>query len=257
LNHNFNQLVETLARSNDLSTRWLKLCCYRSKLKPSNVFQPKSKPANASAKSLKPSPSAKSNEKCRAIVRAAYQTLAEKGFEGLRMREIAKRAGIDHSTLHYYFSGKEALIDGVVDHIVQDLAIGRPPMENAEIAPREIIAAHFDALVRQMEQTPEMFVVLVELHSRAMREPALRAIFAKNDRAWKGFLVEILQAGIQKNEFPATLVPEVAADVIISMVRGLSTTFAGRAALMKRPLQQLLLWLEGGGAGSAAKRART
>jgi AcrR family transcriptional regulator len=97
------------------------------------------------------------------------------------MRQIAKRAGIDHSTLHYYFSGKETLIDGVVDHIVQDLAIGRPPMENAEIAPREIIAAHFDALVRQKEQTPEMFVVLVELHSRAMREPALRAIFAKND----------------------------------------------------------------------------
>jgi hypothetical protein len=71
------------------------------------------------------------------------------------------------------------------------------------------------------------------------------------------FLVETLQAGIQKSEFPASLVPEVAADVIISMVRGLSTTFAGRAALMKRPLQQLLLWLEGGGAGSAAKRART
>jgi hypothetical protein len=28
------------------------------------------------------------------------------------------------------------------------LAIGRPPMENMEIAPREIIAPHFDALVR-------------------------------------------------------------------------------------------------------------
>jgi hypothetical protein len=90
-----------------------------------------------------------------------------------------------------------------------------------------------------------------------MREPALRAIFAKNDRAWKGFLVETLRAGIQKNEFSATLVPEVAADVIISIVRGLSITFAGRAALMKRPLQQLLLWPEGGDAGSVAKRAHT
>ena len=80
------------------------------------------------------------------------------------MREIAKKAGIDHSTLHYYFSGKEALIDGVVDHIVQDLAIGRPPLENAEIAPREIIAAHFDALVRQMEHTPEP---ALEVHWRS------------------------------------------------------------------------------------------
>lgn len=210
------------------------------------MTQPRPKPVNTSAKSLKPSRSAKSNERRREIVHAAYQALAEKGFEGLRMREIAKRAGIDHSTLHYYFSGKEALIDGVVDYIVQDLAIGRPETKNAEISPREQLASHFNALIRQMEQTPEMFVVLVELHSRALREPALRAIFAKNDRAWKGFLVETLRAGIQKNEFPATLLPEVAADVIIALVRGLSTTFSGRAALMKRPLQQLLHWLEGG-----------
>ena len=39
------------------------------------------------------------------------------------MREVAKRAGIDHSTLHYYFSGKEALIDGVVDHILKFFSI--------------------------------------------------------------------------------------------------------------------------------------
>jgi hypothetical protein len=65
-----------------------------------------------------------------------------------------------------------------------------------------------------------MFVVPVELHSRAMREPALRAVFAKNDRARKGFLVETLRAGIQKNEFPATLLPEVAADVIIAFLEG-------------------------------------
>jgi AcrR family transcriptional regulator len=223
--------------------------------KMQKMIHPKSKPANNSGKSLRPAHSAKSIERRRQIVRAAYQTLAEKGFEGLRMREIAKRAGIDHSTLHYYFSGKEALIGGVVDYIVQDLAIGRPQAKNAEISPRELLTGHFNALIQQMEQTPEMFVVLVELHSRAMREPALRAIFAKNDRAWKTFLVETLQAGIQKNEFQATLAPEAAADAIISLVRGLSTTFAGRAGLMKRPFQQLLRWLEGD-AASPAKGTR-
>jgi AcrR family transcriptional regulator len=187
----------------------------------------------------------KSLERRQEIVRAAYQTLAEKGFEGLRMREIAKRAGIDHSTLHYYFSGKESLINGVVDHIVQDLAIGRPDMDKRELSPREVIAGHFNALVRQMEQTPEMFVVLVELQARAIREPALRAIFAKNDRGWKGFLVEALRAGIQRKQFPATLQPEVAADIIIAFVRGLNTTFLGRPQMMKEPLQQMLRWLEG------------
>jgi AcrR family transcriptional regulator len=209
------------------------------------VIRSKPNPAKTSGKTPKSKDSAKNNERRREIVQAAYQTLAEKGFEGLRMREIARRAGIDHSTLHYYFSGKESLIDGVVDYIVEDLAIGRPDMEKGEPSPRELIAGHFNALIRQMEKTPEMFVVLVELQARAVREPALRAIFVKNDRGWKGFLVEILRAGIHKKEFPATLQPEVAADVIIAFVRGLSTTFSGRPELMKRPVQQMLRWLEG------------
>jgi AcrR family transcriptional regulator len=211
----------------------------------SNPVTARSKPSAYHPKPLTTSKSAKSVDRRQAIVQAAYQTLAEKGFEGLRMREIAKKAGIDHSTLHYYFAGKEALIDGVIDHIVQDLAIGRPNRDKEELSPREVIAGHFNALVRQMEQTPEMFVVLVELQARAVREPALRAIFAKNDRGWKGFLVEALRAGIQKGEFPATLQPEVAADIIIAFVRGLNTTFLGRPQLMKQPLQQVLRWLEG------------
>jgi AcrR family transcriptional regulator len=209
------------------------------------VIHPKPNPAKTSGEAPKSKDSAKSNQRRHQIVHAAYQTLAEKGFEGLRMREIAKRAGIDHSTLHYYFSGKESLIDGVVDYIVEDLAIGRPDMEKAELSPREVLTGHFNALVRQMEQTPEMFVVLVELQARAVRETALRAIFAKADRGWKGFLVETLRAGIQKKELPLTLVPEVAADVIIAFVRGLNTTYLGRPELMKRPLEQMLRWLEG------------
>jgi AcrR family transcriptional regulator len=204
------------------------------------------KPKPAFARSLKTGHSSKSVDRRRTIVSAAYQTLAEKGFEGLRMREIAKRAGINHSTLHYYFAGKEALIAGVVDHIVQDLSIGRnQAVETEEIGPRQRLTAHFDALIRQMRQRPEMFVVLAEINARSMREPGIRSIVARQDRAWKKFLVEILLTGIQKNEFAPKLVPEVAAEAIISFVRGLSVTCAGRAELMQRPLHQLLLWLEG------------
>lgn len=200
-----------------------------------------------SDKSPQRSLTAKNAERRRDIVHAAYQTLAEKGFEGLRMREIAKRAGIDHSTLHYYFAGKEALIDGIVDYIVKDLAIGRSPaVETEALNPRLRLMAHFDALIKQLQETPEMFVVLAELHSRAMREPALRSIFRKNDRGWKSFLTDILEAGILQNEFKANFVPDLIAEMIISLIRGLTITCAGQPDSMKRPLQQLIVWLETG-----------
>ena len=162
------------------------------------------------------------------------------------MRDIAERAGIDHSTLHYYFAGKEALIDAIVDYIVLDLAVGRSPVaESKEVSPRLRLTAHFDALIKQLQETPEMFVVLAELNTRAMREPLLRAIFNKNDRKWKGFLTEVLVSGTQRNEFKGNFPPEVAAEAIISLIRGLTITCAGRPELMRRPFYQVFTWLEG------------
>ena len=166
------------------------------------------------------------------------------------MRDIAKQAGIDHSTLHYYFAGKEALIDAIVDHIVEDLAVGRSPVSEAEgLSPRLRLSAHFDALIKQLDETPEMFVVLAELNARAMREPSLRAIFNKNDRKWKTFLTEVLMSGMERKEFKGKFLPEAAAEAIISVIRGLTITCAGRPELMRRPLHQVLVWLEGGNGG--------
>jgi len=179
------------------------------------------------------------------IVQAAYQTIAERGFEGLRMAEIAKRAGMNHATLHYYFAGKEALIDGVLDYIVQELSIGRDPSADTEsMSPRHRLTAHFAQLLRQMHEQPEMFIVLTEINARSMRDSGVRSVVAKNDWGWKRFLLDILRDGIRKKEFNVGLDPELAADVIIALIRGLYITYAGRVDDMAHPLRQLFRWLE-------------
>jgi len=53
------------------------------------------------------------DERRRSLVLAAYQLIAEKGFEQLRTRDVAARAGVNIATLHYYFASKEDLIPGV------------------------------------------------------------------------------------------------------------------------------------------------
>lgn len=44
------------------------------------------------------------------IVEAAYQVLAEQGFEKASTKEIAKQAGISQGLINYYFSSKEDLM---------------------------------------------------------------------------------------------------------------------------------------------------
>jgi hypothetical protein len=58
------------------------------------VIRPKPKPTNTSGKSLKPNHSAKSNERRREIVRAAYQTLAEKDLRGSGCVRSPKERGL-------------------------------------------------------------------------------------------------------------------------------------------------------------------
>jgi AcrR family transcriptional regulator len=189
----------------------------------------------------------KRDQRRRQIVRAAYETIAAEGFGGLRMRAIAERAGMNHATLHYYFAGKAAVVDGVFDYIVQDLAIGRGPRTaQSGLTPRELLIAHFEELMRQVDEQPEMFVVLSEVHTLAMHDPAIRAHTAKYDRRWKGFLTALLRDGLAQGQFSASLDVGATAEILMAVLRDLSTTHLGRADRMRRPLQQLLRWIDGG-----------
>lgn len=46
-----------------------------------------------------------------AILEAAEQEFLDKGFAGAKTPEIAKRAGVNHAMLHYYFRTKENLFN--------------------------------------------------------------------------------------------------------------------------------------------------
>lgn len=53
------------------------------------------------------------------IAEAAREVFVEKGMTGARMQEIADRAGINKSLLHYYFRSKDKLFDFVFSKIMK------------------------------------------------------------------------------------------------------------------------------------------
>ena len=50
-----------------------------------------------------------------AILRAAVEVFAERGYDGARMREVAERAGVADGTLYLYFEGKEAILVSILE----------------------------------------------------------------------------------------------------------------------------------------------
>lgn len=154
-----------------------------------------------------------------AVVQAAYALIAEKGFEGLRTRQVAERVGINSATLHYYFPTKEALIQGVVHHLMHELQISRVTVDKSASALEKLRAEFADMRIR-LRESPDQFVVLTELAVRAWRDPAIAGIMSYLDQGWHDHLVSILQAGVAENTFRPNLNLDATANSMMSQLRG-------------------------------------
>ena len=189
-------------------------------------------------------------ERQEALVQAAYRLLAERGFEGLRTREIAARVGVNVATLHYYFPTKEALIQGVVGH-----AMGRfRSTLSVDGSTAARVRGHFAGLRRLARDEPELFAVMGELALRARRDPAIAAIVQRTDDVWHATLRGLLRRAQRDRALATTAEPDEAAGVVVAALKGVfMLPAAGKSRRLARTLAQLERWL---GLKDAAARKR-
>ena len=55
-----------------------------------------------------------------ALINAACEMLAESGPNGMSVRNVANRAGVNHGQVHHYFGGKEGLIEAAASHLARE-----------------------------------------------------------------------------------------------------------------------------------------
>jgi AcrR family transcriptional regulator len=111
------------------------------------------------------------DDRRRDLVLAAYHQIAERGFEGLRTREIAAEVGVNVATLHYYFPTKESLIRGVLDYAMGQFRGTLKPSGSAA----DELRNHLRGLRRLLIDEPQLGLVLGELTLRSVRDPNVAA----------------------------------------------------------------------------------
>ena len=157
----------------------------------------------------------------REIAAAARSLVAERGFEGLRTRDIADRVGINIATLHYHVPTKEALIELLAlsmrdDFMAQNIARpreGRPPAERLRM--------ELDDFRETLETDYELMLALAELIERARRDENVAAAIRPMQKHWRAQIETILAEGREDGSFRTDLDPSAAAIMVI----GTLTTF--------------------------------
>jgi AcrR family transcriptional regulator len=146
------------------------------------------------------------------IVVAAFERVAEIGFEGLRLRQVAEQVGIDHSTLHHYFATKQDLIAAVTEYTTRQFW----PTGATGPDPAAALRQHLDALAQLTERRPELFAVSAELDLRARRDPEMAAVLARHEQGWRKLLTGLIERG----RWAVPVDAAQAAELVIATVKG-------------------------------------
>jgi TetR/AcrR family transcriptional regulator, regulator of cefoperazone and chloramphenicol sensitivity len=177
------------------------------------------------------------------LVRAAFACLAADGFEGLRTRSVADRAGVNIATLHYYFPTKEALIGGVADFLAtQFIILHAAPVSRSGNLVLDRLHQEFADAYFYREEHPELAAVLFELQLRGRRDPAVRSIVEPLFGHWQFGIEQWMKAGVEQGVFRPDLDAAAAAAFLTAAIAGTGVLGTSRQQL-ERIFAAVEAWL--------------
>jgi AcrR family transcriptional regulator len=168
-----------------------------------------------------------------AIRQAAIALIAERGFEAMTLRELARRVGVQPGSIYRYFPSKgRLLVELLLEHLhflLEQWQRERPDTDD----PVELLRAFVDFHVRSHTlRRQEVFVANMELRSLAPAD--YRRVVALR-RRYEDILTEILRDGLARGAFRVADA-RVAAFAVLAMLTGVGTWYREDGRLGKREL---------------------
>jgi AcrR family transcriptional regulator len=187
----------------------------------------------------KAGPRASQEKRRQELVLAAFDLIAEHGFEGLRTRDVAARVGVNIATLHYYFPTKEALIRGVLDQAMLRFRSTLAPHGS----PADQLRNHLRAVRKLLAEEPELKAVMGELALRSARDRSIAAIMTEMYEGWHATVRGLLRRAVKEGGLRQDVDSDgVAALVLATLTAATLPTLSGTPR-SDQALRQLERWL--------------
>jgi len=173
------------------------------------------------------------------LVLAAYRLLAERGFEGLRTRDVAADVGVNIATLHYYFPTKEALIRGVLDHAMSRFRTTLEPHGS----PSDQLRNHLHGVQSLLLEEPELGAVMAELALRSVRDERIGTILDEMYDLWHVTVRGLLRRAARDGGLAPDVDSDAVAALVVSTLTALTLPVMADPARGDRAVEQLETWL--------------
>lgn len=157
------------------------------------------------------------------ITRAALAAFAEKGYDGTRVTDVARRAGISKGLLYLYFRTKEELFKAVIKSVVMPrLEKLDSAVAHTDLSAEAFLRGPFVEFARELPRSPARMLVRLMV-AEGPKHPDLTAWYWENV-VGKGIAIleRLIERGVAAGEFRRSALQEfpqmLIAPVLFSIV---------------------------------------
>ena len=180
------------------------------------------------------------------IVDAAREVLVEHGHGGTSTREVADRAGVRLSLVHYHFGGKQGLLVEVLERENEQLLARQRELYAAPGPLAEKWRIACDLLDDDIKSG--YVRVLWELWSAGLADPELAAGWRAAMSGWRDLITSVFEAWSEELDVELPLRPRALASLVANVFQGIEIELlAGvpeRDAPHREALEELALLIE-------------
>lgn len=179
-------------------------------------------------------------DKCCTIAKAALELIAEQGFHGTPISQIAKQAGVGVGSIYRYFADKDELIHAIHTRVEEKMHLALAAGITEGFADREQFIQLIKLLVRHLNDNPLEFKFLEQYYNspfgiEKMREKFLEDTVPCCDNEMPFFNILAGGRGKTTKDLPVPVIHSLAFGPVIFLVRD---SLAGFIELDDNLLQQ-------------------
>lgn len=153
------------------------------------------------------------------LLAAAVEEIARCGTRGMRVDEVAKRAGVSVSLIYHHFNDRSTLLQAALDHIGSQ---ADDYTKHTDGTGRENVLA---TLLDEIQDSPTVrtnSAAWGELRDCAVFDDALRPTIEKQTARWNADLAELIRSGQQDGSIGDACDADRLASVLTATTEGVS-----------------------------------
>lgn len=154
------------------------------------------------------------------LLAAAAKVITERGIEATRIADVAERAGTSAPAVLYWFSSRDELLAEALTYAEESFYAGLSERLARRESPRERMV---ELIVSSAGG--DDWVLWMELWTRALRDPTMRATRQRLDDRWRGEIAAVVREGQEAGEFGGPEPDRVALE-LSALIDGLAVQVA-------------------------------